>query len=204
MSLPLVAGLAIFVATLLLIMIRPRGLSEAWAALGGSAAMLLTGLATPGQAVDLLIANLNVFGFFLGLMAISALADSAGVFAWLAGLAGRSARGSARRLFVNVFLVGVLITVFLSNDATALILTPLVYTLVVRLRLPPLPFMYATINISWLVATKKGTSRPPNDSDAIKTQPSCFRSCRVRCWLPRISVGTCSIWATTCSNVWIT
>jgi arsenical pump membrane protein len=36
-------------------------------------------------------------------------------------------RGDARRLYIGVFLVGVFITVFLSNDATALILTPVVY-----------------------------------------------------------------------------
>src|SRR5690349_6756077 len=115
MNLAVVVGVGIFVATLGLIMVRPRGLSEAWAALGGGAAMLLAGLASPAEAVGLWVGNLNVFGFFLGLMAIAALADGAGVFEWLAGLAARSAAGSARRLFVNVFLVGAGITVFFSN-----------------------------------------------------------------------------------------
>jgi arsenical pump membrane protein len=162
MSLPLIAGLGVFTLTLLLIMARPRGLSEAWAALGGAAAMLLLGLATPGQALDLLWANLNVFGFFLGLMAIAALADTAGVFEWLAALAARTAHGSARRLFVNVFLLGALITVFLSNDATALILTPLVYTLVTRLRLPALPYMFACTFIADSASFVLPVSNPIN------------------------------------------
>ncbi len=157
-----VAGVAIFVVTLGLIMFRPRGLSEALAALGGASAMLLTGLVSLDEAGRLLVANLNVFGFFLGLMAIAALADSAGIFAWMAEVAGRTAHGSARRLFVNVFLVGVLITVFLSNDATALILTPLVYTLVVRLRLPPLPFMFATTFIADTASFVLPVSNPIN------------------------------------------
>jgi arsenical pump membrane protein len=157
-----IAGVIVFIVTLVLIMARPRGLSEAWAALGGAATMLLLGLVSPGETRDLLVANLNVFGFFLGLMAIAALADSAGVFAWLAGIAARTARGSARRLFINVFLVGVLITVFLSNDATALILTPLVYTLVTRLRLPVLPYMFACTFIADTASFVLPVSNPIN------------------------------------------
>ncbi len=162
LTLPLVSGLAIFVVTLLLIVIRPPRLSEAWAALGGGVAMLLVGVVGPGQALGLLRDNVNVFGFFLGLMAIAALADSAGVFAWLAGWAARSAGGSARRLLVNVFAVGVLITVFLSNDATALILTPLVYTLVTRLRLRPLPYMFACTFIADTASFVLPVSNPLN------------------------------------------
>ncbi|MGI8589345.1 MAG: ArsB/NhaD family transporter [Chloroflexia bacterium] len=162
MNLALVVGSLIFVVTLALIITRPNGLPEALAALGGGAAMLLLGIATMGQALGLLWDNLNVFGFFLGLMAISALADSAGAFEWLAGIAGRTAKGSARRLFVNVFLVGVLITVFLSNDATALILTPLVYALVTRLRLRPLPYMFACTFVADTASFVLPVSNPIN------------------------------------------
>jgi arsenical pump membrane protein len=153
---------AIFLVTLALIMVRPRGLSEAFAALGGGGAMLLIGAVGPGEAADLLAANWNVFGFFLGLMAIAALAEGAGFFDWLARGAARSAQGSGLRLFINIFLIGVLITVFLSNDATALILTPLVYTLVVRLRLEPLPFMFATTFIADTASFVLPVSNPIN------------------------------------------
>jgi arsenical pump membrane protein len=162
LSLSLVLGAAIFVATLVLIIARPPRISEAWAAGGGGAAMLLAGIVQFGEVPPLLADNLNVFGFFLGLMAIAALADSAGVFEWLAGLAARSAGGSARRLLINIFAVGVVITVFLSNDATALILTPLVYTLVTRLRLRPLPYMFACTFIADAASFVLPVSNPLN------------------------------------------
>jgi arsenical pump membrane protein len=73
-----------------------------------------------------LAGEVNIYGFFLGLVAISALADQAGIFEVLANRAGRWTGGSARRLLLGVFLIGAVITAFLSNDATALILTPAV------------------------------------------------------------------------------
>jgi arsenical pump membrane protein len=153
---------ATFLVTLVLIMVRPRGLSEALTALAGGGIMLLIGAVGPGEALGVLAENWNVFGFFLGLMAIATLAEGAGFFDWLAGWAARSARGSGLRLFINVFLIGVLITVFLSNDATALILTPLVYTLVIRLRLEPLPFMFACTFIADTASFVLPVSNPIN------------------------------------------
>src|SRR5690242_5312153 len=105
-SLQLILVAAIFAGTLVLIMVRPKGLSEALAALGGGLAMLGIGAVAPGEAAGVLAGNWNVFGFFLGLMAIAALAEGAGFFEWVAQLAARSAGGSGLRLFVNIFLVG--------------------------------------------------------------------------------------------------
>jgi arsenical pump membrane protein len=124
-------------------MIRPFGASEAVAATGGAVLMLIGGYVGPVEAVSLLLNNWNVYGFFLGLMTISALADQAGIFDMLAYQAGHWARGSGLRLYLAVFAAGTVITAFLSNDATALILTPVVYALVTRLRLPVMPFMFA-------------------------------------------------------------
>lgn len=158
----LLLGSIIFIATLVLVVVHPRRVPEWLAALGGGAAMLLLGIVTFAQAAHVLWDNLNVFGFFLGLMTISVLAESAGFFDALARLAARFSGNSSRRLFLNVMLIGTLITVFLTNDATALILTPLVYALVVRLRLEPLPFMFATTFIADTASFVLPVSNPIN------------------------------------------
>lgn len=162
MSLPLVLGSLVFVATLVLVISRPKGFPEWVAALAGGAAMLALGIVSPPQATQALVDNLNVFGFFLGLMAISALAEGAGFFDALARLAARLSGGSAARLMLNVMLIGALITTFLTNDATALILTPVVYALVVRLRLEPLPFMFACTFIADTASFVLPVSNPIN------------------------------------------
>jgi arsenical pump membrane protein len=148
--------------TLLGIMLRPWKLNEALCALGGALLLLLLGLITPGQAWNTLIGDWNTFLFFLGMMSISALAESAGLFDWLAFQAARLSHNSARLLFVNTFLLGSLISMFFSNDATALILTPIVYTLVTRLRLPVLPFLFACTFIADTASFLLPVSNPIN------------------------------------------
>ncbi len=158
----LVVGSAVFVVTLALIMGRPRGVPEWLVALGGGAAMVLAGIVTVEQALRTLAANLNVFGFFLGLMTISAVAEQAGFFDALARLAAGLSGSSTFLLMFNVMLIGTLITAFFTNDATALILTPVVYALVVRLRLEPMPFMFATSFIADTASFILPVSNPIN------------------------------------------
>ncbi len=101
--------------------------------MAGAGLLLILGLVSPADAFSTLLSNWNTLFFFLGRMGLSALAETAGLFDWLAVQAARLAGKSAARLFLNVFLLGSLISMFLSNDATALILTPIVYVLVTKL-----------------------------------------------------------------------
>ncbi len=131
-------------------------------AIGGATVLLLLGLISPADAFLTLVRDWNTFLFFLGMMALSALADAAGLFDWLAAQAARLAGKSAARLFLNVFLLGTLISMVLSNDATALILTPIVYVLVTKLRLPVLPYLFACTFIADTASFLLPVSNPIN------------------------------------------
>src|SRR5438270_6382161 len=152
----------IAIVTLAGIMIRPFKLDEARIALAGAGLLLLLGLINPLDAAIVLLKDWNVFFFFLGMMALSALTEAAGLFDWLAVQAARLSGGSSRRLLFNTFLLGSLISMVLSNDATALILTPIVYTLVTRLRLPVLPFLFACTFIADTASFLLPVSNPIN------------------------------------------
>jgi arsenical pump membrane protein len=152
----------IAVLTLVGIMTRPFRWNEALIALAGALLMLLLGLISPLEALGTLLGDWNVFLFFLGMMTLSACADLAGLFDWLAVQAARLAGQRARRLLLNIFLLGALISMVLSNDATALILTPVVYTLVTRLRLPAVPFLFACTFIADTASFLLPVSNPIN------------------------------------------
>ncbi len=154
------AGIAVL--TLLCIMTRPFRWNESTIAMGGAALLLILGLIEPWEACQTLLKDWNTFLFFLGMMTLSALAEAAGMFDWLAIEAARLAGNSAARLFFNVFVLGTLISMVLSNDATALILTPIVYVLVTRLRLPVLPFMFACTFIADTASFLLPISNPIN------------------------------------------
>ncbi len=152
----------IAIVTLLGIMIRPFRWNEAIFALSGAVLLLIIGLISPVNAFFTLYKDWNIFLFFLGMMSLSALAEAGGMFDWLAAQAARLAGGSTRRLFLNTFLLGTMISMVLSNDATALILTPIVYTLVTRLRLPVLPFLFACTFIADTASFLLPVSNPIN------------------------------------------
>ena len=156
------AGILIFILTLTAIMTRPFRMSEALSAAIGAILMLVFRFLSPIEAVRLLLGEWNIFGFFLGLMTIAAIADQAGIFEVLANQTARLAGGSASKLFFGVFMVGTLLTAFLSNDATALILTPAVYAMVTRLRLPVLPFMFVCTFIADTASFLLPVSNPIN------------------------------------------
>src|SRR5579884_3328488 len=58
----LIIGLALFFLTLALIIVRPRGVTEATAALGGAVALLLGGYIRPLEALGVLGGEWNVYG----------------------------------------------------------------------------------------------------------------------------------------------
>jgi arsenical pump membrane protein len=133
----------IFAATLIAVVVRPRRIGEAWSAAAGALLMLATGVIAPRPAAAAVAAEWNLFLFFFGLMLTAAVADMAGFFDWAAAVAVQAAGGSGRRLLLNVLLLGAVITTFLSNDATAVILTPIVYSVATRLRLRVMPYLFA-------------------------------------------------------------
>jgi arsenical pump membrane protein len=143
MAMPaLIATSAILLLAIGLIILQPRDLNEAWAAIGGAAAMLLFGFATPLDLWHVTREVTDVLLFLIGMMALTAAVERSGLFDLLAIRTARAARGSGTALFVGVFLLGFVITALLSLDVTVIVLTPIVYALVYRLGIKPLPFLF--------------------------------------------------------------
>ncbi|MBI4295836.1 MAG: arsenic transporter [Chloroflexi bacterium] len=155
-------AISIFILALVLIIVRPRPLNEATAAAIGALLMLAGGIVSPGQVIEVLRLNANVLFFFLGLMLVSTMAQQAGFFQWSALKAIKLARGHGRNLLLVIFALGTAITTFFSNDATALILTPIVYTITTQLKLSPMPYIFACAFIANTASMLLPVSNPVN------------------------------------------
>jgi len=145
---PLVLLAAIVAISILLMLIRPWGIAEAYWISGGVLLLLalrLIPLKLAGQAVR---AGYDVYLFLIGMMLLSELAREHGVFDWLSAVAVRGAHGSCSRLFTLVYGIGAVVTILMSNDATAVVLTPAVLAAVRRARVAPLPYLFACASIS--------------------------------------------------------
>ncbi|HEX4809314.1 MAG TPA: arsenic transporter [Bryobacteraceae bacterium] len=159
---PAAAIWLVSLASIALVLIRPKGLPEAWWAMIGACLLVLCRLISPLSAVRAVGKGLDVYLFLIGMMIMSELARREGVFDWVAGLAVRASNGSRARLFLLIYCVGIVVTVFLSNDATAVVLTPAVFAAVRAAKAEPLPYLLICAFIANAASFVLPISNPAN------------------------------------------
>jgi len=144
------------------VVFRPFRLPEAIWALAGAAALVLLGLLPIPDALSGMAKGIDVYLFLIGMMLIAELGQREGLFDYLAAFAVEHARGSPQRLFLLVYGVGILVTVFLSNDATAIVLTPAVYAATRAAGAAPLPYLFVCAFIANAASFVLPISNPAN------------------------------------------
>jgi len=144
------------------VILRPWRVPEFVWAMGGAIVLTVSGLIPPHVALHAIGEGLDVYLFLIGMMVLAELARQQGLFDWLAMYAAQHARGSGQRLFDLVFLVGTLVTVFLSNDATAVVLTPAVYAAARAAKAEPLPYLFVCAFIANAASFVLPISNPAN------------------------------------------
>ncbi|MDR3403907.1 MAG: arsenic transporter [Chthoniobacter sp.] len=163
LSWPVAAIWLIVALTIGCVLGRPWGLAEAWWATGGAVLMVIGGLLPWPVAVFAVGKGMDVYLFLAGMMLLSELARREGVFDWCASVALGHARGSPVRLFWLIYAVGVVITVFLSNDATAVVLTPAVFAVTKTAKVArPLPYLFACALVANAASFVLPISNPAN------------------------------------------
>jgi arsenical pump membrane protein len=127
-------ALLIFFSTLVLVIWQPRSLGIGWSASAGAVAALLAGVIHVADIPTVWQIVWNATGTFVAVIIISLLLDKAGSFEWAALHVARWGRGSGRRLFVLLVLLGAAVAAVFANDGAALILTPIVIAMLRALR----------------------------------------------------------------------
>ncbi|WP_334508934.1 arsenic transporter [Bradyrhizobium sp. AZCC 1693] len=144
------------------VIVRPFRLPEAVWAVMAAVALVMLGLLTPREALNGIVKGLDVYLFLIGMMLTAELSRREGLFDYLAAFAVEHARGSPQRLFLLVYAVGILVTALLSNDATAIVLTPAVYAATRAAGASPLPYLFACAFIANAASFALPISNPAN------------------------------------------
>ena len=154
---------AIAGATAFGVITRPFALPEAIWAVIGAALLVALGLIGISDAWAGILKGLDVYLFLIGMMLLSELARREGLLDWLSSIATWHAKGSPRRLFILIYCVGIVVTVFLSNDATAVVLTPAVYAACRAARVKdPMPYLLICAFIANAASFVLPISNPAN------------------------------------------
>jgi arsenical pump membrane protein len=141
---------------------RPFKWPEAVWAVAGALLLVVLGLLPAQQALEAVGKGTDVYLFLFGMMVLSEVGRREGLFDWVAVLAVNHAKGSPRRLFLLVYIVGVVITTFLSNDATAVVLTPAVFAAAKKAQTKPLPLLFICAFIANAASFVLPISNPAN------------------------------------------
>jgi arsenical pump membrane protein len=155
--LPLIVAVSI-----LLMLIRPRKIPEVYWISGGALLLILLRLVSLPLAGRAIMKGSDVYLFLTGMMLLSELAREHGVFDWLSSVAVRSSNGSCSRLFALVYGVGTIVTIFMSNDATAVVLTPAILAAVRKARVEPMPYIFVCALIANAASFVLPISNPAN------------------------------------------
>jgi len=115
-------------------------------ALFGAAILLICGLVSPSEVLNGLTADteinpLKILALFLSMTFLSVFLDEVGFFRYLAGKAIERARSNQILLFLIIYFLTAILTVFTSNDVVILTLTPFICFFCKSAKINPVPYL---------------------------------------------------------------
>ncbi|MFC7975752.1 ArsB/NhaD family transporter [Streptomyces cinereoruber] len=162
MSVTTWATIAVFAAVYVLI--ATEWIHRVAAALGGAVAMLLIGATSPEDAFfsEHTGIDWNVLFLLLGMMLIVSVLKRTGVFEYVAIRAAKRSRGRPYRLMVLLILTTAVLSAWLDNVTTVLLIAPVTIAVCGKLGLPVVPYLIAEVMACNIGGAATLIGDPPN------------------------------------------
>ncbi|PGS25431.1 arsenic transporter [Bacillus cereus] len=165
MSIEIWITIIVFFFTMIVIFWRPRGLNEAWPAAIGAGIILITGLVSRPDVMDIISKIGGASITILATIVMAVILESFGFFHWSAAKLANLAKGSGRRLYWYIQLLCFLMTLLFNNDGSILITTPILILLLKNLQLKPhqqIPYLLSGALIATASSAPIGVSNIVN------------------------------------------
>ncbi|MCL5253995.1 MAG: arsenical efflux pump membrane protein ArsB [Candidatus Thermoplasmatota archaeon] len=111
---------------------RPGNIGIGYTAMTGGVVSVLIGATTVGDVFIVWSIVWNATFTFVAVIILTLIFDEAGFFEYWAARIAINAQGNTKKLFIMIILLGALISAFFANDGTALVLTPIVVSVMTR------------------------------------------------------------------------
>ncbi len=153
-------ALAIGLFAAALVVIASERVDRTKAALVGAVLVLLTKTIEQQAAIEAI--DWNTLGLLVGMMLMVKITEPTGVYTWLAIRAGQLSRGHPLAIVVSLATTTALLSAFLDNLTTVLLMVPITFLLADALDLDPLPLVIIEILVSNIGGTATLIGDPPN------------------------------------------
>ena len=130
------------------------------AALAGAVALILTGIISFDTGVSHI--DFGTLGVLVGMMIFVAVVKNSGIFEYLAIRAAKIAKGKPWMIMLLFCLITAVLSAFLDNVTTVLLIGPVTYTVCKMLEMSPVPFFIVEIMASNIGGTATLIGDPPN------------------------------------------
>jgi Na+/H+ antiporter NhaD/arsenite permease-like protein len=153
-------ALAVPVFVVALALIASERVDRTKIALLGAAIVVVAG--TLDQAEAIAAIDFNTIGLLVGMMIMVRVTETTGVYTWLAIRAGQLSRGRPLAVVLALALTTAVLSAFLDNVTTILLIVPITFVLADALDIDPLPLIIVEIVASNIGGTATLIGDPPN------------------------------------------
>ena len=158
MTTPQIAAVVIFLAVIIAIMTEK--IHRAVAATAGAVLLLLIGILDVNSAVSYI--DFNTVGVLIGMMLFVAVVKNSGIFEFIAIKSAKIAKGDPWRIMVLFVIITAVLSAFLDNVTTVLLIGPMTIAITQILEINPVPFLMTQIMASNIGGTATLIGDPPN------------------------------------------
>ena len=139
-----IVTIVVVAATLVLMLTRPGGLSEAWFAASGAAVLVLRGILPLDAPITAFADTADVLIFLAGMMLITGVVERAGVIEVVAERIAHVCGESIHTLYIAMFILAAVVTATMSLDVTVIMVTPVLFAITRRRGIDPIPYLFAS------------------------------------------------------------
>ena len=153
-----IAAIIIFCGVLILII--SEKIHRALAALLGAAIVMASGIVPFASSIDHI--DFNTLGVLVGMMLFVGVMKRSGIFEYIAIKSAKLAKGDPWRIMVVLVIITAVLSAFLDNVTTVLLIGPMTFMICRELHLNPVPFFITQIIASNIGGTATLIGDPPN------------------------------------------
>ncbi len=155
---PQIISIVIFLVVFALII--SEKIHRTTAALAGAVVLILTGIVTFDVGMEHI--DFGTLGVLVGMMIFVAVVKQSGIFEYIAIKTAKIAKGNPWTIMVLFCIITAVLSAFLDNVTTVLLVGPVTFTVCKMLKMTPVPYFIVEIMASNIGGTATLIGDPPN------------------------------------------